>query len=122
MGPHVLGSYWMTLEKDVAKQKLEAYLTDDSIWVKRMGIVSLLQYAREGDITFVLEVLKDMLYDSHPLLQKASGWVLREAYKKDPVAVVDYLTVHQKNKKLPSTLVSYACEKMSQRERKQIKQ
>lgn len=122
VGPHVLGSYWMTLEKDVAKQKLEAYLTDDSIWVKRMGIVSLLQYAREGNVTFVLEVLKDMLYDSHPLLQKASGWVLREAYKKDPVAVVDYLTVHQKNKKLPSTLVSYACEKMSQRERKQIKQ
>ncbi|MGM9750875.1 MAG: DNA alkylation repair protein [Candidatus Cryptobacteroides sp.] len=44
------------------------------------------------------------------MLQKATGWMLREAGKRDPGRLVGYL---RKNwDRMPATMRRYACEKL----------
>ena len=45
------------------------------------------------------------------LLQKATGWMLREAGKRDQARLVGYL--RQKWNCIPATMRRYACEKLS---------
>ena len=48
--------------------------------------------------------------ENHELLQKATGWMLREAGKRDPGRLVGYL---RKNwDRMPATMRRYACEKL----------
>ena len=47
----------------------------------------------------------------HDLLQKATGWMLREAGKRDQARLVGYL--RQKWNCIPATMRRYACEKLS---------
>ena len=64
--------------------------------------------------------LYNSLHEFH-LFQKATGWVLREIYKKEPKTIVKFLTKKNKEKKLPTILLSYACEKMTSEEKDKIR-
>jgi len=100
---------------------LREYTISDYLWKKRIGIVSLLYIAKAGRKEIVLKVIEDNIYDDFHLHQKASGWVLRELYKKCPEDTLKYLVEKNNKKKLPSILKSYACEKMSLEEKQKLK-
>jgi len=120
-GPNLFAKYLYTLDEKIAKKKILEYMSSDKLWTKRIGIVILLEYARKGKINFVLDNISKVLYEDYHLYQKASGWVLREAYKKDNKKVFEYLFTKNKERKLPRILLSYACEKMSIEEKKKIR-
>ena len=57
--------------------------------------------------------------ENHELLQKATGWMLREAGKRDPGRLVGYL---RKNwDRMPATMRRYACEKLPEDTVKSLK-
>ena len=97
------------------------YLNNKNFWVKRIGIVSQLNFVRSGLLELPLQVCNYVLYDEFHLYQKATGWVLRELYKKEPKVIVEYLCDKNHEKKLPSILLSYACEKMTKSEKDRIR-
>jgi 3-methyladenine DNA glycosylase AlkD len=51
----------------------------------------------------------------HDLLQKAVGWLLREAGKRDEQRLKDWLALRYPT--LPRTMLRYAIEKFSEEER-----
>lgn len=120
-GPNILGFYLMLLDKKEAKKEILKFVNDDDIWIKRIGVVSLLTLARNGKVDFCIDICNSYLYHGNYLIQKAIGWVLREAYKKEPKKIVDLLKTKNDVKKLPAILLSYACERMSIMEKKAIK-
>src|SRR5574344_116402 len=120
-GPNILAYNLLILNDKARKKKILKYINNNNFWVKRIGIVSLLTFARKDDLKFSLEICDLVLYDEFHLFQKATGWVLRELYKKEPNAIVEYLFNKNSCKKLPSILLSYACEKMSIREKEKIR-
>lgn len=122
VAPNITARYLQYLSSDKKrKEKLTQYINSNNLWEKRIGIVSQLRFARNGDDKLVLWLIDKVLYDDYHLFQKASGWVLRELYKTKKYIVVKYLEEKNKQKKLPSILLSYACEKMSVEEKNIIK-
>lgn len=122
VAPNIIGKYLEILESDKQRKKeLQKYLNSSQVFVKRIGIVAMLPFARAGKGALVLFGIDQVLYEKHHLWQKASGWVLRELYKKDGKYVLSYLKKNYQKKKLPTILLSYACEKMSLEEKQEIK-
>ena len=85
-----------------------------TIWEKRIGIVSTLAFIRRGELEECYEISDILLAGQgrmHDLLQKAAGWMLREAGKRDEARLVMYLRQRWNN--IPATMRRYACEKLS---------
>ena len=120
-GPNIFAKHLITLDENKAKIKILKYMASKKIWTKRIGIVVLLEYARKDKIDFVLECINNVLYEEYHLYQKATGWVLREAYKKDSKKIFKYLLENNKKGRLPRIMLGYACEKMSTEDKKKIR-
>lgn len=121
IGPNVFGKYLITKEKNYYKKEINNYIKSDYVWKKRIGIVLLLTFARNNNLDIIFEVSDKVIYESYHLYQKATGWVLREAYKKDKNKVFDYLYRKNKEERIPSICLSYACEKMTKEEKEKIR-
>lgn len=56
-----------------------------------------------------------MMQNPHDLMHKAIGWMLREAGKRNPERLYDYVMSHRAD--MPRTMLRYAIEKFSPKER-----
>jgi len=111
---HIVGGY--LLEKDWAILKKLA--KSKSLWERRIAIVSTYQFIRNKKLDPVFTIAQVLLEDSHDLIHKAVGWMLREAGKRDERRLRQFLA---KNIKLiPRTTLRYAIEKFSALERQNI--
>ena len=89
-----------------------------TIWEQRIGIVSTMQFLRHGELddTYAIaEIFLEKPQPLHDLLQKAVGWLLREAGKRDEQRLKVWLSTRYKT--MPRTMLRYAIEKLSEEER-----
>lgn len=119
--PTCIGKQLISESDDKIYNILCIYTKSDNIFIKRVGIVSLLYLAKENRYKAIFKVIDDVFYDEYHLIQKANGWVLRELYKVNSKEVLKYLVNKNKIKKIPSILKSYAIEKMSIDEKQMLK-
>lgn len=94
-----------------------------SIWEQRIGIVSTMQFIRQGqlDDTYALaQLFLDKPHPLHDLLQKAVGWLLREAGKRDEARLLSWLTPRAAT--LPRTMLRYAIERLPLPDRQRLMQ
>ena len=92
-----------------------------TIWEQRIGIVSTMQFLRHGqldDTYAIADIFLEKPQPLHDLLQKAVGWLLREAGKRDEQRLKNWLTTRYKS--MPRTMLRYAIEKFSDEERKRF--
>ena len=93
-----------------------------NIWERRIGIVSTMAFVRKGQLDDTYAIADIFLLDEpgkgqareaplHDLLQKAVGWLLREAGKKDEASLRRFLD--SRFKTMPRTMLRYAIEKFS---------
>ena len=90
-----------------------------TIWEQRIGMVSTMQFLRHGELddTYnIAEIFLEKPKPLHDLLQKAVGWLLREAGKRDEQRLKDWLSTRYKT--MPRTMLRYAIEKFPENERK----
>ncbi|MCI1640263.1 MAG: DNA alkylation repair protein [Bacteroidales bacterium] len=111
--PAVIGEYLEDKPHDI----LYDMASSDYIWNRRIAIVSTLAFIRNGetDDTFsITELLLEKDTSSgksmHDLIQKASGWMLREAGKRDEKKLLAFLDSHAE--KMPRTMLRYSLEKL----------
>ena len=90
-----------------------------TIWEQRIGIVSTMAFIRKGQIEDTFAIADILLHHPHDLIQKAVGWLLREAGKRDKAALVSYL--EPRHATMPRTMLRYAIEKFPEEERKKYK-
>ena len=89
-----------------------------TIWEQRIGMVSTMQFLRHGELddTYsIAELFLEKHQPLHDLLQKAAGWLLREAGKRDERRLKDWLSTRYQ--KMPRTMLRYAIEKFTESER-----
>ena len=89
-----------------------------TIWEQRIGMVSTMQFVRHGELddTYAIaEIFMNKPKPLHDLLQKAVGWLLREAGKLDEQRLKEWLSTRYQI--MPRTMLRYAIEKFSDEER-----
>jgi 3-methyladenine DNA glycosylase AlkD len=89
-----------------------------TIWEQRIGMVSTMQFLRHGqldDTYAIADIFLAKPQPLHDLLQKAVGWLLREAGKRDEQRLKDWLLSRYQS--MPRTMLRYAIEKFSVEER-----
>lgn len=94
-----------------------------TIWEQRIGMVSTMQFIRHGELDDTYAIADIFLAQPQPLhdlLQKAVGWLLREAGKRDEQRLKDWLSTRYTT--MPRTMLRYAIEKFSEEERQQFMQ
>ena len=90
-----------------------------TIWEKRIGMVSTMKLVRNGDLDDCFAIAGIFLESPEPLhdlLQKAAGWLLREAGKRDEQRLKDWL--ESRCTKMPRTMLRYAIERMDEPSRR----
>jgi len=112
--PHIIGDY--LLQNYDKKQLIYDLAQSDNLWEKRIAIISTFAFIRYNKFDDTLAISKILLGDSHDLIHKAVGWMLREVGKKDVLVLEDFLKKHYKN--IPRTTLRYAIEKFEEEKRK----
>lgn len=86
-----------------------------TIWEQRIGIVSTMTFIRHGQTDDTYAIADILLHHPHDLIQKAVGWLLREAGKRDESALKAYLEPRYQT--MPRTMLRYAIEKFADADR-----
>lgn len=103
-----VGLYLLAID-DV--QPLRTLVRSRNMWERRIAIVSTWSFIREGKLDITFELSETLLGDDHDLMHKATGWMLREAGKKDEPALERFLTAHATA--MPRTALRYSIERMT---------
>jgi 3-methyladenine DNA glycosylase AlkD len=86
------------------------------VWHRRVAVLASFQFIKKGDASTTLELAKVLLHDSHDLIQKAVGWMLREVGKRvSRELLVTFLEEHHKD--MPRTMLRYAIEHLEPSQR-----
>jgi 3-methyladenine DNA glycosylase AlkD len=95
------------------------WATHRNLWVRRAAAVGLVAGARRGrGLDEAYAVAASLHHDSADLIQKAAGWLLREAGKTDMRRLDSYLRKHGCG--IPRTTVRYAIEKFPAARRREL--
>jgi 3-methyladenine DNA glycosylase AlkD len=108
----ILGEYLYERPRDL----LFELAANDSVWERRVAMLSTFGFIKLGDATTALEIATVLASDRHDLIQKAVGWMLREVGKRvDPALLISYLDAHAAG--LSRTTLSYATEHLTPEQR-----
>jgi len=110
--PCIVGAY---LFKNKDKKVLYNLAKSSNIWEKRMAIVSTFYFIKNNGFKDTLKISEILLNDSHDLIHKAVGWMLREVGKRDEKELERFLIKHHKN--MPRTTLRYAIERFPKEKR-----
>ena len=102
----VVGGYLM----DKSRAPLYKLAKSKDLWERRIAMVSTWQFIREGQLDDTFAIAELLLYDTHDLIHKAVGWMLREAGKKDEAALKEFLDARAIT--MPRTALRYSIERL----------
>jgi len=101
----VLGEYLFDRPRFLLFELAES----DSLWWRRVAVLSSFAFIKHGDASTTLELAALLLTDREDLMHKAVGWMLREVGKRvDRSLLVGFLDEHAPA--MPRTMLSYATE------------
>jgi 3-methyladenine DNA glycosylase AlkD len=109
--PYVVGGYLA----DKPRAVLYKLARSKNIWERRTAIVSTYYFIRQGEVADTFAIAELLVNDKEDLIHKAAGGWVREAGKKDPQRLLDFLDKHAAT--MPRTMLRYAIEKLEAKQR-----
>ncbi|HOP30199.1 MAG TPA: DNA alkylation repair protein [Spirochaetota bacterium] len=108
----ILGHYLMDKDRAVLYKLAES----SSIWEQRIAVISTHHFIKNMDFKDTLSLCEKLMNHKHDLIHKATGWMLREAGKKDLTVLTGFLDRYCKV--MPRTMLRYAIEKLDDNQKK----
>ncbi len=104
---------------DKDRSSLLNLATSEILWERRISIVSTWYFIRQKDLAWTFKIASLLKCDTHDLIHKAVGWMLREAGKKDEARLISFLCDHAHQ--MPKTMLRYAMERLAKEQKESIK-
>ena len=109
----IVGQYLEDKERSI----LYKLAKENSLWKNRIAVVATWHFIRKNsDLKDILQLSEIMLTHKHDLMHKATGWMLREGWKKEAKQIEKFLDKFATQ--MPRTMLRYAIEKMEETKRK----
>jgi 3-methyladenine DNA glycosylase AlkD len=111
---HIVGDYLAGKDTSV----LARLARSKSLWERRIAMLSTFHFIRSGESREALRIAELLLNDSHDLIHKAVGWMLREVGKRCSEQIERrFLDKHAAH--MPRTMLRYAIEHFEENVRRQ---
>ena len=110
----IAGPYLINRDKKI----LYKFAISENLWKRRVAIITTFHFIKNNSFEDTLKISEILLNDTHDLIHKAVGWMLREIGKRDKKVLIKFL--EKNSKKMPRTMLRYAIEKFSKKERKKF--
>lgn len=100
----------ISIDKNLFKELIK-WTKSQNRWIRRLSVVSLVPDARKGNmLNEVFRICSKLMKDNDYMVQKGVGWLLKEASKKHPLEVANFLI--RWKEKTARLVLQIACEKM----------
>lgn len=110
--PQIVGAYLL----DRPRAVLMKLARSKHLWSERVAMVATQALIREGELDETFSLAKYFISHPHDLMHKATGWMLREAGKKNEKALTRFLDRYAK--RMPRTMLRYAIERLPESKRR----
>jgi 3-methyladenine DNA glycosylase AlkD len=109
---HIVGHYLM----DKKREPLYRLARSETLWERRIAIIATFHYIRQNMFDDTLKIAGMLIDDTHDLMHKAVGWMLREVGKRDLQSEEQFLKTHYRQ--MPRTMLRYAIERFPEAKRR----
>lgn len=107
-------------DKVIGFKDLLAWTDSPYRWKRRAVPVTLVEnFSKERSVPQALQVARKLILDPERVVQQGTGWLLREAWKKSPKKVEDFLLKWKDQ--APRLIIQYATEKIDKEKRKKFR-
>ncbi len=110
--PYIVGAFL----QDRNRTPLYTLARSNDLWEKRIAMVATFHYIRQGEAATALDIAGLLLHDTHDLIHKAVGWMLREIGKRCGRETEESF-LYQHYKTMPRTMLRYAIERFPEARR-----
>jgi 3-methyladenine DNA glycosylase AlkD len=107
----IVGAYLLQRDKLI----LTSLARSKSLWDRRIAMISTFWFLKNGQPEACIKIAEILVNDSHDLMHKAVGWMLRELGKIDLEMEEAFLKRHHKT--MPRTMLRYAIERFPETKR-----
>ena len=112
--PAIVGRYLEDRPGDL----LDRLAASPVLWENRIAMVATLHLIRLGRLEDTYRLALRFMDHPHDLMHKATGWMLREAGKRDEGRLADFVEEHRPA--MPRTMLRYAIERLSPEKRRHL--
>lgn len=104
----ILGEYLFATQHSIKRLKVLAM--SPSLWDRRIAIIATYAFIKQGDPKPTLFIARFLQRDTHDLIHKAVGWMLREVGKRCSLEA-ECAFLDEFYRTMPRTMLRYAVEK-----------
>lgn len=109
----IVGEFLYTSSRTILKK----FSLSKNLWERRIAIIATFAFIKKGEYKDTFAITKILLTDTHDLIHKACGWMLREVGKRvSKQQLKNFLNQYYQT--MPRTMLRYAIEHFSDQERK----
>lgn len=112
--PSILGEYCLTTNS----RTMDKLVNSKRHWDRRMAMLGTFAFIRKGQTSLTFSYARKLLKDKEDLMHKAVGWMLREAGKKNPQELRNFIDEYGQD--MPRTMLRYSIEHFPITVRKRI--
>ena len=98
------------------RKLLDPLLASEVVWDRRIAVLATFALIKRGSFEQTLRVCEALLSDTHDLIHKATGWMLREVGKRDEAVLRGFLDRHAAS--MPRTMLRYSLERLPDADRR----
>lgn len=110
--PKILGPYFFGR----SRKQLFVWARSPRLWRRRVAVLTTHYFITQNDFSDTVQLAELLLNDTHDLMHKAVGWMLREVGKRDRAVLLGFLDAQAAA--MPRTMLRYAIEHLPSAQRK----